>query len=142
MRIPMFDSYQWPRRGRLRAGLRRFGVCGFCGDTNRNTKVGVGWRRRALEKEKGRLGYRPSAKHRNGCLLSVARNPQTCAGLLWSAYVEDQRTSDLGASGVEILDACEKVGDGVLLFLGTAVAVGDECRTDLVKRCEVLDGVP
>ena len=37
--------------------------------------------------------------------------------LLGSRHVEDQRTHNFGASGIEILQAGEQVVDGVLLFL-------------------------
>src|SRR5258708_22373999 len=77
------------------------------------------------------------------CWLEVCSHSSRCGSrLLRRGHVENQRTEDLGAGGIRILQTHEEVADGVLLFLRTVVAVSDESGADLVEGCEVLDGIP
>src|SRR5882762_4187105 len=69
--------------------------------------------------------------------------PSRCQSrLLRCGHVEDQRTEDLRACGIGVLQTHEEVADGVLLFLRTVVAVSREGCTNLVERTEILDGIP
>jgi hypothetical protein len=64
-----------------------------------------------------------------GCGLGVGDSPV----LLGSRDVEDQGTTDLRACRIGILKTHEEMCQGVLFFLGTAIAVSNKCCTYLVK---------
>src|SRR4029077_18681477 len=78
----------------------------------------------------------------NNCDVALDADSRRDWIILRSRHVENQRTLNLGASGIEILEAGEEMVDGVLLFLRAAVTVGHESLADLVHRVEVLDCVP